>query len=1465
MFHLLRGRAILLAMCLLISGARANAQIDEAQFKSDLNAIAAAPSRVIGSSGYEQAGRYLESEIGKLPHVELKRQDFSVVVPVTQSATLDIGSGRIEAVYPFWPAHVRVCSTPPEGIRGNLVYVGQCRYEDLKPASLAGQIAVIEAAAGSRWSEPFYLGAKAILVLGSPDTGWPDLKDHDLRIPVSMPRFYVPPGALADDLRAGRIADATLKATVQWQPKRAVNYYALVPANKPTPSQSPGALMFSVPYDASSLVPDLAPGAGQAVQAAAGLALLRDLSRHPLDRPVIVFFSGADTIQFLGTRNMFLALGTAPATWNDELATLNDKLADAQRDLARATELMDAPQRLSPVDDRRLVGWIVEMIDTDLADAQDQLFRLRSLRPADQTADTRRDLASLDDRQAALNRLKLAVAQHPAELMDANQSAATDVMKRVAARLQGLLLSDQSRKDDLQKRIALHDWLADAETGHRDATHRLIELLVGLDLSDHGSRAGPMFLGYFQRASSLPQVQLYNDWFAKLERSFAAHTAGSEWWGAVRGVVDLDTINQTRAPVTYLAGPLPLASELAQAWGTPGMSMITLDDMRLRRDTPTDTLANLNVNPILRQLIGVRELFWHAWNDPKFRGPIELKQLNVSFAGQVVGAAPGKPVPDLPRPGFLAAYYYLQTAGASHKIPRLGILPWTLGIRRDEVRDCDAEGNYRFEGMPRMRSDRLEGGSSREQNDMQVFAVHVYRFDSASGAITATTDLGKQSGDAGWAVDIKQDVPLVRSLAFNCQEFSLSGLYDPRYLQTLSEMVPIDARRDAEPQRYCMWLDNKMLAGFVEPGTRNALLIRFGRVGNRLILVNMAERSNAKGELDEGRGYSVDQLNHIGPLALATSRDFYRLNDDRLTNYRRAGVSSALIDSLHDSAARQLRDAERSLSGDDDVGLTRESTGAWANEARVYDAAQEMARDVVRAAIFLLMLCVPFSFCMERLLIATPNVYKQIAGIGAIFLVMTLALWTFHPAFKISASPLIIVLAFAIIAMSLLVIFVIYGKFDTELKRMRSGRGVAQGATFANAGVLMSAVLLGIANMRKRKFRTVLTSITIVLITFAVLWFTSTAHYRGTTALPTGVASAHPGILLRQRGFRPMAELVTDQLRAVLADPALNLGAPPQVVERWWAVSAADPKEQYDLVVPASGAKPSRTVAVQSVLGLSPGESQLTRIAEVVGANQFARLENGERSVIYLSDIAADELKVREGDRIRLGGTDLQVAGIFSAAAFDQKVAMLSGESIAPLKYLAGELDAGGRLMNETNSDALELSGSASAAEAGSIYEHLPASQMVIVPASVCRTLNNSSLRCVAFRLQDQKQVEAVSDELTRRFALAMYAGFDDGVRMVAAGNLASVSGASQVAVPLAIAGLIIFNTMMGSIAERRREIHVYTSLGLAPMHVGALFVAEAMTYGLVGTVFGYIIGQGLGTLMLKMGWLGSITLNYSG
>ena len=99
-----------------------------------------------------------------------------------------------------------------------------------------------------------------------------------------------------------------------------------------------------------------------------------------------------------------------------------------------------------------------------------------------------------------------------------------------------------------------------------------------------------------------------------------------------------------------------------------------------------------------------------------------------------------------------------------------------------------------------------------------------------------------------------------------------------------------------------------------------------------------------------------------------------------------------------------------------------------------------------------------------------------------------------------------------------------------------------------------------------------------------------------------------------------------------------------------------------------------------AILGLSPGESQMSEIAQVIGPEKFDALEKDPNAtIIYLSKPVADELRVRENDVVDIGGINLTVAGVFDADAFDQKVNMLSGEGIAPQKYVRDALDAGGQ------------------------------------------------------------------------------------------------------------------------------------------------------------------------------------------
>src|SRR5205814_9255055 len=119
------------------------------------------------------------------------------------------------------------------------------------------------------------------------------------------------------------------------------NLYALVKGTRSAPS---AALVYSVPLEASGLVPDLAQGASEAAQTAAGLALLRDAASKPLDRPVMVAFVGADSVQFLGTREMYMALADVPKMWHDPLEKLAEDRAPAEADLKRLMELRSDPK-----------------------------------------------------------------------------------------------------------------------------------------------------------------------------------------------------------------------------------------------------------------------------------------------------------------------------------------------------------------------------------------------------------------------------------------------------------------------------------------------------------------------------------------------------------------------------------------------------------------------------------------------------------------------------------------------------------------------------------------------------------------------------------------------------------------------------------------------------------------------------------------------------------------------------------------------------------------------------------------------------------------------------------------------------------------------------------------------------------------------------------------------------------------
>jgi len=94
--------------------------------------------------------------------------------------------------------------------------------------------------------------------------------------------------------------------------------------------------------------------------------------------------------------------------------------------------------------------------------------------------------------------------------------------------------------------------------------------------------------------------------------------------------------------------------------------------------------------------------------------------------------------------------------------------------------------------------------------------------------------------------------------------------------------------------------------------------------------------------------------------------------------------------------------------------------------------------------------------------------------------------------------------------------------------------------------------------------------------------------------------------------------------------------------------------------------------------------------------------------------------------------------------------------------------------------------------------------------------------------------------------------------------GMTSFSDMWNLFVPILIAALIVLNTMLSSVYERIREISIYDSVGLAPVHIAFLFLSEVCVYAIVGAVFGYLVNQIVVTVLVQFGWLSGLTLNYS-
>jgi len=612
----------------------------------------------------------------------------------------------------------------------------------------------------------------------------------------------------------------------------------------------------------------------------------------------------------------------------------------------------------------------------------------------------------------------------------------------------------------------------------------------------------------------------------------------------------------------------------------------------------------------------------------------------------------------------------------------------------------------------------------------------------------------------------------------------------------------------------------------------------------------------------EGIGYDVTDGGTLDETAYKVATDMWRLDQYRLQSLESKGIVNEGLSSLHGTARHLLDLADNARGSSSYSVFDSYCRAAWGYEARAYPDVKNTSQDVVNGVIFYLFLILPFSFFCERLFFAFPNLIKQIIAFFVIFIVIFGIFWAVHPAFQIlgSTSTVIVLIAFIMLALSALVIFIVTGKFEDQLKQLnRSVSGVHK-ADIGRMSVAAAAFSLGISNMRRRKARTVLTCVTLVLLTFTVLSFTSivsTLRFNKVPARKDADTHIYDGIMIRSAMWESMQEIAYRLLKDEFGNATKHGKAYPVAPRAWFFGTTLG--EQSFLTV----RKGDLSYDARAAVGMMPDEAEImdfeTTNKRAFVAGDWFGYKDGKRVPgpvnpysIIIPDAIADKLQIKPEDvgkvQIDFAGAKYTVIAIVKNDIF-KKIKDLDNEPLTPVDFI---------LMSKQSSQQQ------SAGEAGfREYTHHEPSNCFIVPYDTLMGMGGE-LKSIAIKYATAREVQDQLDALMPRLGLNLYAGVGNAIYRYSSIASSSSKGFSNVFIPVLIASLIVLNTMLGSVFERVKEIGIFSSIGLAPNHIAVLFIAESMVYANLGAVAGYVIGQSLSKLLTVTHLLPGLYLNFS-
>jgi len=619
-------------------------------------------------------------------------------------------------------------------------------------------------------------------------------------------------------------------------------------------------------------------------------------------------------------------------------------------------------------------------------------------------------------------------------------------------------------------------------------------------------------------------------------------------------------------------------------------------------------------------------------------------------------------------------------------------------------------------------------------------------------------------------------------------------LLSPKYIVRVN-----DVTTHYEPDHFGYAVEDDVLIAFTDENISTELIVfHEPKLEEPLILLHNASPEN----MEEGLGYLVkrEKTLSLSNALLLFAKDLYYLNEYRIRICSNKRVFTG-AEGYHKQAGEALRKAEDALRNLDYEKYYSNIIRCIYLEKQVYRLLIPNLKDVINTACIYFILAILFAFIGEKLFFSFEEVRKKLLAVCSLFVIIITLMILFHPGFTIATNIYVALLGLGIAAMITPLLAIVTGQTLEAVKKLKK---LFMGKHFTEISRLsftISALNVGISYMRERKIETALTLSSIVLLTLAMVMFTSILGLRVIKPFSYKGIALYSGVYVREVFWRPLSFEYIEYLRCKYASEAY-------IFPRAWKYPLRPDEGSGGLIIGPTG----NTFRIRAYYGITSLEGKLMKWPLVKGMWFMSDYEDG----CILTEKLAKVLNVDVGDTLFVEGVRLKVIGILSDEVtwrldLDQKRS-------TPFDITKGEAE----LVFMSPSEIIFV-------PYGWLVERngLPYT-VVIVP------FNLKKAKEIAINLATESQLYFyVAESIGEKKPIELYsstAGFE-------------VVGYRILPIPIAIVMLTMLNLMLGVITRKHRDIYIFSSIGMSPLHVMFLLLAQVVAYAIIGAIIGYTLG----------------------